>query len=105
VGFIFLFSVFSLCETIAAVNRAIFGGLEGNLAFRSTISANCIVEGLSASGGSFASITASLASLGFVLEALFCVELLLTCGEHKLVPAIFTCECLVFVHLFFLSRG
>jgi hypothetical protein len=101
VAFNLLLCVFSLGEAIAAVNRAIFSGLEGNLAFCTAVCANCIIEGLSASGSSLACVTASFASLGLILEALFCIEFLLTGGEHKLVAAIFACKCLVFVHLSF----
>ena len=100
-AFDLLFRVFSLGETIAAVYRAIFSGLEGNLAFCTAFCANCIIEGLCASGSSLACVAASFASLGLILEALFSIEFLLTGGEHKFITAVFVCECLVFVHFLF----
>ena len=100
-----LFSFFSLCKAIAAINRAIFGGLEGNLAFRTAIGTNSVIKSFRAFGSGFARIPAGFASLRLILEALFRIKFLLAGSEHELVAAIFTDQFLVFVHCFFLSRG
>ena len=86
------------CEAIAAVNGAIRFGLEGNASFLAATGANCgeILPG--ASGGVLASIAAGLATLRLVLEASLRVELLLTGGEHKLVPTLFANQRFVLIH-------
>jgi hypothetical protein len=82
-------SVSHFCEAIAAVYRFAFGGLERNFAFLAAFCANC-GEVLSLSLACVLScISASFASLGFVLEALFCIEFLFTGGENEFVSAIF----------------
>ena len=78
-----LLRVFSLGKAITAVYRAIFGRLEGHLAFCTAISANSVIESLGASCSILASIAAGFASLGLVLEALFSIKFMLTGGEHK----------------------
>ncbi len=56
-----------------------------------------------AAGGVLASVAASLAALGLVLEAALRIELLLTGGEHELLAALLANQSLVFVHDFTLS--
>ena len=75
-----------LCEALAAVNRSVLAGLERNASLAAaacTYGSEHFLGGLVLSG-----IAAVLASLGLVLESLFCVELLLACCEYELVTAV-----------------
>jgi hypothetical protein len=90
-------------EAFAAIYRSVVAGLERNLSFLAAVSAN---------GGEHFSlflvyvlslVTAYLASLGLVLEALFCVEFLFAGGEHEIIAAFLALKGLVLVHLFFLA--
>ena len=89
-----------LSKALAAVDSLAVGGLEGHLAFLATVR----TDGGEHFSGSLLRVlscgTAILASLGLVLKALRCVELLLTGGEHEIVSAIFALQCLVLVHGF-----
>ena len=87
-----------LGEAIAAVNRTVRLGLEGNLSLTTAGSAGGGEELTGATGGVLAGIAAGLAALGLVLEAALSVELLLTGSEGELVAALFTGQNLVFVH-------
>ena len=78
-----------LSEALAAENGTIGLGLEGNLSLATATSAGSGEELTGATGSILASVTASLAALGLVLEAALCVELLLTSGEHELTAALF----------------
>ena len=78
-------------EAIAAENGSVRLGFEGNLGFAAAGSASS-GEILSGTAGSIlASIAASLAALGLILEAALCIEFLLTSGENELVAALFAC--------------
>ena len=78
-----------LSEALAAVNRTVGLGLEGNLGL-TTASGTGGGEVLTrTAGSSLAGVTAALAALGLVLEAALSVELLLTSGEHELVATLF----------------
>ena len=79
-----------LGEALAAVDRTIRLGLEGNASLAAASSADSgeILTGTASSV--LASVTAGLAALGLVLEAALSVELLLTGGEHELVAALFS---------------
>ena len=86
------------CKALAAVDSLTLSRIERNLAFLAAISANCI-EHLSCTLCTvLASITARLASLGLVLEALLCIELLLTGSEHEVLTAILAFQRLVLKH-------
>ena len=85
-------------EAIAAVNRAIRLGLEGNLGFLATGGAGGGEELTGATGSLLAGVTAGLAALGLILEAALSVKLLLTGGEDKLCAALFANQFLVFEH-------
>ena len=89
---------FDSCEALAAVYRSVAGGLERNLSFLAASSANGGEHLTLSLGCVLACITACLASLGLVLEALLCVEFLLACGEYELVAALFARQCLVLKH-------
>ena len=78
-----------LSEALAAENRTVGLGLEGNLCLATAACAGSGEELTGATGSVLASVTAGLAALGLVLEAALCVELLLTGGEHELVAALF----------------
>ena len=92
------------CEAIAAVNRAIAGGLEGNLCFFAAVSASGGEILSCLSGSVLLCVSAGLASLGFVLETFLGVEFLFTSGEYELVATILAYQCLVFVHLPYLLK-
>lgn len=89
---------FDSCEALAAVYGSVAGGLERNFCFLAASSANGGEHLTLSLGCVLACVTACLASLGLVLEALLCVEFLLTCGEYELVAALFARQCLVLVH-------
>jgi len=78
-----------LSEALAAENGTVGLGLEGDLCFAAAASAGSSEEFTGSAGSVLASVTASLAALGLVLEAALCVELLLTGGEHELVATLF----------------
>ena len=78
-----------LSKALAAVNRTIRLGLERNLCLAAAGSADSGVELTGTAGGVLASVTASLAALGLVLEAALCIELLLTGSENEFVTAFF----------------
>jgi len=81
--------LFHLSEALAAVNRTIGLGLEGNLCLAAACSA-CSCEVLTGATGSvLASVAANLAALGLVLETALCVELLLTGGENEFLTTLF----------------
>jgi hypothetical protein len=85
-------------EAVRAVNGAIGLRLEGNLCLST---AGCANSSEILSGAALcvlASVTASLATLGLVLEAALSIELLLTGSKGKLSAALFTNQNLVFVH-------
>ena len=77
------------CEALAAVNRAILTGFERHFCFFAAVGADRGVHLSLRSRSVLASVTASLAALGLVLEAALCVEFLLTSGESELVAALF----------------
>ena len=76
-------------EAVAAVDGTIGLGLEGNLSLAAAGSAGSGEILTGATGSSLASITASLAALGLILEPALGVELLLTGGENEFVAALF----------------
>ncbi len=84
-----LLSFLHLCKAIAAVNRTIVSGLEGNSCLAAASSAGSGEELTGSAGSVLASITASLAALGLILEAALCVEFLFAGGENKLSTALF----------------
>jgi hypothetical protein len=77
-----------LGKALAAVDRTVGLGLEGNASLAAAGSAHSGEILAGAAGGVLASITAGLAALGLVLEAALCIELLLTGGEHELLAAL-----------------
>ena len=70
-------------------NGTIGLGLEGHLGLTAAAGAGSGEELTGATGGVLASVTASLAALGLVLEAALGVEFLLTGGENEFVAALF----------------
>jgi len=78
-----------LGEALAAVNRTIGLGLEGNLRLAAAGSTDSGEVLAGATGSGLAGITAGLAALGLILEAALSIELLLTSGEHELLAALF----------------
>ena len=88
-----MFAELALCAHLSEALAAVYGtvglGLEGNLCLAAATGASSGEELTGATGGVLASITASLAALGLVLEAALCVEFLLTGGENEFVAALF----------------
>ena len=78
-----------LCKAVAAVHRTIVSGLEGHAGFAAAGSAGGCEKLTGTTGGVLAGITAGLAALGLVLEALLRIELLLAGGENEFIPALF----------------
>ena len=94
----------SLGEAVAAVNRTIFSGLEGNLAGSSALGANSVEHfagnsAVVAASGCLAGIAACLAALRLIGEAFFSVESLFICNKYKFGSAVFASESFVVVHL------
>ena len=77
------------CEAVGAVNWSVTCGLERNFSFLTALCTNCCEHLLLCSCSVLSCIAASLASLGFVLESLLSIELLLACGEYELIAALF----------------
>ena len=78
-----------LGEALAAEHGTVGLGLEGNLCLAAAVCAGSSEELTGATGAVLASVTASLAALGLVLEAALSVEFLLTGGENEFVAALF----------------
>ena len=78
-----------LSKALAAVYGTVGLGLEGNLGLAAATGAGSSEEFTGTTGIVLASVTASLAALGLVLEAALCVELLLTSSENEFVAALF----------------
>ena len=78
-----------LSEALAAENGTVGLGLEGNLCLATATCAGSSEELTGATSCVLASVTASLAALGLVLEAALSVELLLTGSENEFVAALF----------------
>ena len=78
-----------LGEALAAIDRTVALGLEGHTGLAAAGSAGSGEELPGAAGGVLASVAASLAALGLVLEAALSIELLLTSGEHELLATLF----------------
>ena len=90
-------------EALAAVNRTVLSGLEGNLSFGSAGSAGSGEHFLLRSGFVFTGIAALFASLGLVYEASFSVEFLLAGCENKFGSAFLANQGFVCVHRFYLT--
>ena len=81
--------IFGCSIALAAKNRSVACGLERNLSLFAALSAG-YCEVLSLGLRSVLSlVTARLASLGLVLEALLCVKFLLACCENELLATVF----------------
>ena len=78
-----------LSEALAAEYRAVGLGLEGNLCLATAACAGSSEEFTGATSVVLASVTASLAALGLILEAALCVEFLLTGGEGEFLATLF----------------
>lgn len=89
---------FHFCKAFAAVYRTVFAWFERNFCFAAAASADSSVHFSFSFFASFASISASFASLWFILEAFFCVELLFASSEYKFSSTFFAYQCFVFVH-------
>ena len=78
-----------LSEALAAEHGTVGLGLEGNLCLTAATGAGSGKEFTGAASSVLASVTASLAALGLVLEAALSVEFLLTGGENEFIAALF----------------
>ncbi len=92
-----------LSEALAAVDRTIALGFERNLSLAAAGSAGSSEVLAGTAGSVLASIAASLAALGLILEATLSVESLFASGEHELIATLFANQILIFVHVFYLS--
>ena len=79
-----------LSKALAAINCSAFLGLERNLSLTAAGSTGSCIHNSFSSAGILSCVTASLASLGFVLEALFSIEFLLAGCEYELIAAFLT---------------
>jgi hypothetical protein len=88
-------------EAIAAVDRTISAGLEGDLAGLSACGANRIIHLTAAavSSASLACVAAGLAALRLVCEAFLGVKLLLAGSKHEFFSAILADQGLVVEHI------
>ena len=86
-----LLLLFHLGKALAAVNRSVFTGSEGNSRLFATGRAGCCEHLSLGSGGVFARIAACFASLGLIDKASGSIKLLLACGEYKLCATLFAC--------------
>ena len=78
-----------LGEAVAAIHRTIGLGLEGNLCLAAACSTGCCEELTGATSSVLASVAASLAALGLILEAALCVEFLLAGSENEFLTTLF----------------
>ena len=92
-----------LSEALAAEHGTVGLGLEGNLSLAAATGAGSGEELTGSAGSVLASVTASLAALGLILEATLSVESLFASGEHELIATLFANQILIFVHVFYLS--
>ena len=85
--------------------------LKGQLAGLAALRANSVIHlagSIALTAICLAGVTAGLAALGLIGEALFCIELLLAGSENEFLSAFFTGQCLVSVHeipLFPITNG
>jgi hypothetical protein len=91
----------SLRKALAAIDRTVIAGLEGDLAGLSALGADSVIHLTLAT--TFAAVVlpgvaALLAALRLVLETTLSVEFLFTGGKDELFAAVFAHECFVFVH-------
>jgi len=87
-------------EAVAAVDRLVAAGLEGNLARSSAVAAGGIVHlpDVSAVLLHLACLTALGAPCGLVLKSALCEEFLLSCRENEILAAISAIQYPVFVN-------
>ena len=78
-----------LSEALAAVHGTVSLGLEGNLCLAAAACAGSSEKFTGATCVVLASVTASLAALGLILEAALSIEFLLTGGEGEFLAALF----------------
>ena len=95
-----LLSRTSCFEAFTAVNGSVTGGLESKLCLAAALRAGCDEILTLTSLCVLLFVTASLAALRLILEALFSVELLLARCEYKFLSAISACEGYVFINDF-----
>ena len=86
----FNLSAASVCKALAAVDRTVTAGLEGNLALCTALGANGIIhDALGTGRHSLAGSTTGSAALGLVLKSALCIEFLLAGREHEFLATIF----------------
>lgn len=85
-------------KALAAVYGSVVVGLERNLCLFAAVCANCSEHLAVRLGCILTVVTASLASLRLILESLFGIKFLLTCGKDEILTAILAFKGLVFEH-------
>ncbi len=95
-----LFLCFHSSKAFAAVNRSVIAGLERNFCFLATVCTNSCKEFSCSLACVLSCVTASFASLRFILKSACFVEFLFTGGENKFLAAVLTYQCFVLIHFF-----
>ena len=78
-------SFLQFSKAFAAVNGTVGLGFKRNSCFLAASYTGSGEEFTGSASGILASVTAGLAALGFILETLFCIKLLFTGGENKII--------------------
>jgi hypothetical protein len=88
-------------KAFAAIDRAVVAGLERNLAGFSALGADGFKHfSLSSTRVGFTGVTAGLATLRFIGESFFGIELLFVGRKDEFCSAFLACECFVAVHVY-----
>jgi hypothetical protein len=87
-----------LSKTVAAINGTVALRLKGDTRFPAAVGTGGSKELSGAAGCVLAGVTAGLAALRLILEAVLCVEFLLTGSEYELVATFLAYKRLVFKH-------
>ena len=91
----------SIAETIAAIDRAVVAGLEGDFAGLAAFGTDGVIHltlAAATAGVLLAGVTAGLAALGLILEPTLSVEFLFAGGENEFLTAVFADESFVLIH-------
>ncbi len=84
-----LLGFFHFRKALAAINRAIFAGLERYLCFCSAGCTSCCVHFARCASRVFAVVAAGFTSLGFVFESAGRIEFLFAGSESEFIATVF----------------
>lgn len=83
------YNVFLLfCKALTAINRMIIAWLKWHFRLCTTICTNCNVHFSGCFDGILAACAAILATHWLVLESLFSIEFLFSCGKNEFCPTV-----------------